>query len=41
MLEHGVRLIPAGRWYLSAAHGDEEIDIALQAADRALALLDR
>ncbi len=41
MLEEGVRLIPAGRWYLSAAHGDEEVDTALQAAARALPRLTR
>jgi glutamate-1-semialdehyde 2,1-aminomutase len=41
MLEQGVRLIPAGRWYLNAAHGDAEIDAALAAADRALPQLDR
>jgi glutamate-1-semialdehyde 2,1-aminomutase len=41
MLEEGVRLIPAGRWYLSAAHGEAEVDVALQAADRALPRLGR
>jgi glutamate-1-semialdehyde 2,1-aminomutase len=41
MLEEGVRLIPAGRWYLSAAHGEAEVDAALAAADRALPRLTR
>ncbi len=41
MLEEGVRVIPAGRWYLSAAHDEDDIDRALEAADRALARLDR
>ena len=41
MLEEGVRLIPAGRWYLSAAHGDAEVDAALAAAARVLPRLER
>jgi glutamate-1-semialdehyde 2,1-aminomutase len=41
MLGEGVRLIPAGRWYLSGAHDDTDVDEALQAADRALARLER
>ena len=41
MLAEGVRLIPAGRWYLSAAHDDADVDRALDAADRALARLER
>jgi glutamate-1-semialdehyde 2,1-aminomutase len=41
MLEEGVRLIPAGRWYLNAAHGEAEVDAALAAADRALPRLAR
>jgi glutamate-1-semialdehyde 2,1-aminomutase len=41
MLGEGIRLIPAGRWYLSAAHDDADIDRALAAADRALARLER
>ena len=36
MLQAGVRIIPAGRWYLTAAHDDEDIDLALEAADVAL-----
>ena len=30
-------VIPAGRWYLSAAHDDADVDRALGAAERALA----
>jgi glutamate-1-semialdehyde 2,1-aminomutase len=41
MLEQGVRLIPAGRWYLTCAHGQPEIDRALEAADVALRRLTR
>jgi glutamate-1-semialdehyde 2,1-aminomutase len=41
MLAEGVRVIPAGRWYLSAAHDDADVDLALAAADRALARLER
>ena len=41
MLAEGVRLIPAGRWYLSAAHDDADVERALDAADRALARLER
>jgi glutamate-1-semialdehyde 2,1-aminomutase len=37
MLEEGVRLIPAGRWYLNAAHTEEDVETALAAADLALA----
>lgn len=39
MLDEGVRIIPAGRWYLNAAHTDDDVDAALQAADRAFAKL--
>ena len=39
MLAEGVRVIPAGRWYLTAAHTDEHVDEALAAADRAFAAL--
>ena len=38
MLE-GVRVIPAGRWYLNAAHTEEHVDLALGAAHRAWDLL--
>ena len=37
LLRAGVRVIPAGRWYLNAAHTDADVDRALEAADRALA----
>ena len=36
MLEEGVRVIGAGRWYLNAAHDHAAIDETLAAADRAL-----
>ncbi|MEN3284470.1 MAG: glutamate-semialdehyde -aminomutase [Solirubrobacteraceae bacterium] len=39
MLGEGVRVIPAGRWYLTAAHTEAHIDEALDAADRAFARL--
>lgn len=39
MLGEGVRVIPAGRWYLTAAHTDDHIDRSLEAAQRALATL--
>jgi len=37
MLEHGVRLIERGVWYISAAHTDAHVDATLEAADAALA----
>jgi glutamate-1-semialdehyde 2,1-aminomutase len=40
MLTEGIRLIPAGRWYLTCSHGDADVDRTLEAADRALARLD-
>lgn len=39
MLEEGVRVIPAGRWYLNAAHTEVDVDVAIEAADRAFAAL--
>jgi glutamate-1-semialdehyde 2,1-aminomutase len=39
LLEHGVRVIPAGRWYLNAAHTDADIDRTLEAAEASLAQL--
>jgi len=36
MLDEGVLLRPNGLWYVSAVHGDEEIDKTLQAIDRVL-----
>ncbi|MBM3668217.1 MAG: aspartate aminotransferase family protein [Actinobacteria bacterium] len=37
MLARGVRIIPAGRWYLTTAHDEDDVDRALEAADDALA----
>ena len=37
LLSEGVRVIPAGRWYLTAAHTDAHIDETLAAAERAFA----
>ena len=31
----GVRVIPAGRWYLNAAHTDEDVDVAIAVAEQA------
>lgn len=39
MLERGVRLIPSGRWFLSTAHTEKDIDKTLAAADQAMASL--
>ncbi len=36
LLDHGVRFIPRGMWYLSAAHTDEDVDRTLEAAEAAL-----
>lgn len=36
MLEEGVLIRPSGLWYVSAVHGEEEVDATLSAADRAL-----
>jgi glutamate-1-semialdehyde 2,1-aminomutase len=41
MLEQGIRLIPSGRWYLTCAHTQADIDRTLDAADRVLAGLAR
>ena len=41
MLAEGIRLIQAGRWYLTCAHGQPEVDSTLEAADCALARLER
>jgi glutamate-1-semialdehyde 2,1-aminomutase len=40
MLNRGVRLIPAGRWYLTTAHDDEAVDRTLEAAEDVLRHLD-
>ena len=39
LAREGVRVIPAGRWYLTAAHGDDDVDRTLAAVERALAAL--
>ncbi len=39
MLAEGVRIIPAGRWYLNAAHTDEDVDATIDAAERAFAAI--
>ncbi|MGQ9600653.1 MAG: aspartate aminotransferase family protein [Anaerolineae bacterium] len=39
LLDHGVRFIPRGMWYLSAAHTDEDIDRTLEAAEAAVRAL--
>jgi len=39
LLEEGVYLLPDGRLYVSAAHGEEELSETLAAAERALARL--
>lgn len=36
LLDEGILVLPDGRWYVSAAHTDEDIDLTLQALDRAL-----
>jgi glutamate-1-semialdehyde aminotransferase len=35
MLDEGILLLPDGRWYLSVAHTDADIDLTLAAAERA------
>ncbi|CAI6048318.1 aspartate aminotransferase family protein [Cohnella sp. JJ-181] len=41
MLAEGVLLRPSGLWYISAAHGEGDVDRTLDAADRALAGMKR
>jgi len=36
LLHHGVHTTPRGLWYLSTAHGDEEVDLAIAAARAAI-----
>ena len=36
LLDEGVLVLPDGRWYLSTAHSDQDIDQTLAAAERAL-----
>jgi glutamate-1-semialdehyde 2,1-aminomutase len=40
LLGEGVRVIPAGRWYLTAAHTDEDVARTLDAVERALGRLE-
>ena len=37
MLANGVRLSARGNWFVSAAHGEQEIETTLAAADAAFA----
>lgn len=39
MLAHGVRVIPGGRWYVSCAHTEEDIDRTCEAVGHALELV--
>jgi glutamate-1-semialdehyde 2,1-aminomutase len=36
LLDEGVMVLPDGRWYLSAAHTDDDIDATIAAARRTL-----
>jgi glutamate-1-semialdehyde 2,1-aminomutase len=36
MLGHGVRLIPGGRWYVTASHTDDDIEQTIRAAGAAM-----
>jgi glutamate-1-semialdehyde 2,1-aminomutase len=36
LLDEGVLILPDGRWYLSAAHTDEDIERTLEAVERTL-----
>lgn len=36
MLDHGVRVIPGGRWYVTASHTDEDVERTIIAAAAAL-----
>jgi glutamate-1-semialdehyde 2,1-aminomutase len=36
MLDNGVYLLPDGRWYVSTVHGDDEVEMTLEAARFAL-----
>ncbi|MDR7480784.1 MAG: aspartate aminotransferase family protein [Armatimonadota bacterium] len=36
LLAHGVRVIPGGRWYVSASHRLEDVERTLEAVDRSL-----
>jgi glutamate-1-semialdehyde 2,1-aminomutase len=37
LLDEGELVLPDGRWYVSAAHSDEDIGATLAAVDRAIA----
>ncbi|MBI4532006.1 MAG: aspartate aminotransferase family protein [Candidatus Latescibacteria bacterium] len=39
MLENGVRLVGRGMWYISAAHGEREVEETLRAVDQAFGKL--
>lgn len=36
LLQFGVRVIPSGRWYMNAAHTEEDVARTLEATDRVL-----
>jgi glutamate-1-semialdehyde 2,1-aminomutase len=36
LLEHGVYVLPDGRWYVGAVHGDTELALATAAIDAAM-----
>lgn len=36
LLDEGILVLPDGRWYISAAHSEEDIDVALAACARAV-----
>jgi glutamate-1-semialdehyde 2,1-aminomutase len=36
MHDEGILFMPGGRWFMSTAHTDADIDAALEAAERAL-----
>jgi hypothetical protein len=35
-MEHGVYVLPDGRWYVGAVHGDAELELATAAIDAAM-----
>ena len=36
LLDEGVMVLPDGRWYLSTAHSEEDVDTTIAAVERAL-----
>jgi glutamate-1-semialdehyde aminotransferase len=34
MLDEGVSILPDGRWYISAAHSNADVDTTLEAVER-------